>query len=66
MNQDRFSELFARQGYANTGLENLRGFMINPFANSMTPVQAAIYQLAYQQAQKEMETPVWLQKESLN
>lgn len=69
MNEDRFAGLLSnrrRLASIQPGQENLRGFMVNPFAGSVTPAQAAIYQAAFQQAQLDVQEPEWPEAECWN
>jgi hypothetical protein len=69
MSQDRFAGLLGQQGRENgyqTGQESLRGFTTNPFAASITPAQALMYQTAYLRAQEELREPEWPWAENWN
>ena len=56
---NRFQNNFA--GYAELG-----GFVTNPLAASVTPVQEMMYQAAYLQAKKELQEPEWPMAECWN
>ena len=56
MRHHRFMHLFGKtriQGPELVEAAELGGFAVNPFAASVTPAQAQIYQAAFQQAQQE-------------
>jgi hypothetical protein len=69
MNEDRFAGLFSdkrRDVVAKPDHVNLRGFITNPLAASVTPAQALMYQAAYEQAQKDNQEPEWPDAECWN
>jgi hypothetical protein len=56
MRHHRFIHLFGKTRFEVPELEGaagLGGFTVNPFAASVTPAQALIYQAAFEQAQQQ-------------
>ncbi len=45
---------------------DLNGFMTNPFADMISPAQAALYQAAFLQAQRDVQESEWPQAECWN